>query len=116
MLLAGCWHYLLRFFPLHFFLKQLILLLLVLLYHLFTFPSISFLRALITYILYKICVFQNLSYNPLHILSLTTFGVLLVNPFQLFFLDFQLSFGLTFALAWFNEVRLRRQRLAQLEP
>ncbi len=111
MLLAASWSYLLRFFPLNYFIKQLIVLLLVLLYHLLTFPSISFLRAFITYILYKMCVLQNLSYQPLHILSLTTVGVLMIHPLQLFFLDFQLSFGLTFALAWYNEIKLRRQRL-----
>ncbi len=110
MLLAASWNYLLRCIPINYFIKQLLLLLFVILYHLLTFPSISFLRALITFVLYKICVIQNVSYQPLHILSLTTLGVLVVNPLQLFFLDFQLSFGLTFALAWFNEVRLRQQR------
>lgn len=114
ILLAASWSYLLRCIPINFFLKQFILLILVLLYHVLTFPSISFLRALITYILYKLCIMQNLSYQPLHILSLTTLGVLIANPLQLFFLDFQLSFGLTFALAWFNEVRMRKQRLPLL--
>lgn len=112
ILLAASWSYLLRFIPLNFFLKQFILLLLVLLYHLLTFPSISFLRALITFILYKLCIIQNLSFQPLHILSLTTLGVLIVNPLQLFFLDFQLSFGLTFALSWFNELRMQKQRFS----
>jgi ComEC/Rec2-related protein len=101
---------LLRYFPFHFMVKQGILLLFILLYHLLTWPSISFMRAFITFLLYTACTFQGRSFQTLHILTLTTLIVLVAQPLQLFFLDFQLSFGLTFALAWFNEVSLRINR------
>ncbi len=110
VLILSAWDFLLRSLAINFFIKQIILLLLILIYHVLTVTSISFLRALITFILYKLCIVQSLSYKTLHILSLTTYAVLLYNPLQLFFLDFQLSFGLTFALAWFNEAAIKIQR------
>lgn len=110
VLIIYAWTLLLRIFPIHFFIKQLILIFLILLYHLLTWPSISFSRALITFLLYKLYVVQSRAYQPLHILTITTLFVLLANPLQLFFLDFQLSFWLAFALAWFNEVRIRINR------
>lgn len=102
---------LLRRVAIHYLAKQCILLFFIILYHLFTWPSISFMRALITFILYTLCTFQMRSFQTLHILTLTTLIILLANPLQLFFLDFQLSFGLTFALAWFNEVKIKIKRL-----
>lgn len=110
VLIAASWNAFLRFIPMNFLIKQALLLILILLYHLITLSSVSFLRALITFILYKVCIFNSCSFKTLHILTLTTLLVLLHNPDQLFFLDFQLSFDLTFALAWFNELRIKIQR------
>jgi len=102
--------FLLRCLPLYYMTREILLILLLLLYALLTIPSISFNRAIITYLLCKICVFQNLSYKPLHLVTITTLFVLIYNPTLLFFLDFQLSFGLTLALSWFNEVNKKIQR------
>jgi hypothetical protein len=95
------WHALLRFIPLPFMIKQLIMLILCLTYHLLSWTSISFIRALYTYILYKWCALFKLQTHFVHLLTFVCLTTLLYNPMQLFFLDFQLSFGLTFALGWF---------------
>lgn len=111
VLILAAWQFILRFFPFHFFVKQFFLLVLLLLYQVLTSTSISFSRALITFILYKVCLFRGLSYKTLHVVTLTTLMILLYNPLQIFFIDFQLSFALTIALAWFNEVYIKIQRL-----
>lgn len=98
-----------NFLPLPFFLKQFLLLFIMIIYALLSWPSISFTRALITFLLYKLCTFMELPIPFMHIVTMVTLLVLLFNPSQLFFLDFQLSFGLTFALAWINYLNKHRR-------
>jgi competence protein ComEC len=98
------WQALLCVIPLPFLLKELLMLLLSIIYFALSCSSISFMRALYTFILYKICILHKRPHNLIHLLSVVCFAVLLDNPMQLFFLDFQLSFTLTFALAWFNQI------------
>ena len=95
---------LLGLFPLPFTFKQIIFISIGILYYILSWPSISFIRAFISFLLFKSCSLLQVSSQLLHLFSIVTIGVLLYNPMQLFFLDFQLSFGLTFALAWFNHV------------
>ncbi len=80
-------------------------------YHLFCAQLVKhflYARALYTFILYKICILHKRPSHLVYLLSLVCFFVLLDNPMQLFFLDFQLSFTLTFALAWFNQISSRK--------
>ena len=105
-LIVMIWTLLLRWLPLPYLFKQLLLISLIVLYNILTWSSISFVRAFVTFLLYKFCIFHNRPSHAVHILTLTTLGVLTINPVQLFFLDFQLSFALTFALAWFHEVQI----------
>lgn len=95
-------HSLLRFLPISLFAKEFLLLFLCIIYYLFTWSSISFIRAFITFLFYKVCTILQFPSHVLHVLTLASGLVLFSNPMQLFFLDFQLSFGLTFTLAWFN--------------
>jgi len=95
-------------------LSEISMLLLIFLYFLLSWPSISFMRALWGVLLFRCFSYGKRSTRLLHILCLTTIGVLIYNPFQLFFLDFQLSFGLTCALAWFNEMHYQIRRLESL--
>ena len=69
-----------------------------LLYHQLSWPSVSFLRALYMVILYESCKLFNLQIDGLHLLNLIFISALIMNPAQIFFLDFQLSFALTYAL------------------
>ena len=116
VLIMGIVGQILRLLPVPFLGKELISALCMLIYHSLSWPSIAFTRALTTLLLYKLFTLQRNTYKTLHILSLTTLGVLLVNPLQLFALDFQLSFGLTWTLAWFNEVRLLAKRFPLVTP
>jgi len=95
-------HSLLRFLPISLLAKEILLLLLCIIYHLFSWSSISFMRAFLTFLFYKICTLLRFPSHVLHVLTLACGLILFTNPMQLFFLDFQLSFGLTFTLAWFN--------------
>ena len=93
------WLMLFRLFPFSFFFKQLFMLLLCSIYLVFSWSSISFLRAFYSFFLYTICNICKIPIHFLHILTLVTLYVAICNPIQIFFLDFQLSFALTFALA-----------------
>lgn len=91
-----------RLIPMSFALKNLFLIFLVLLYYGLTWPSVSFLRALIIFLMYKVCQYLRAPDHFLNLLLLCCLLLLLYNPLYLLFLDFQLSFGLTFTLAWLN--------------
>lgn len=90
--------------PISFNKKQWLLLFISLMYFLLSWSSIPFYRALTTVILHRLCLLVRLQSHFLHLLILTCLSILLLNPIQLFFLDFQLSFGLTFALACFSHI------------
>ena len=98
------WHAIFRVVALPFMAKQIIILFLSILYYLLSWPSASFIRAFSLFILYKLCTLDRKPFHFLHLLTLVCFSFLIINPIQLFFLDFQLSFALTFALAWFNQL------------
>lgn len=65
-----------------------------------SYSSISFLRALTMILLIISTKFLNKVSSTLHIFMLTTLVIALSNPAQLFFLDFQLSFGVTLIIIW----------------
>ena len=96
------WSFLLQYIPIPIINKILFLVLICLVYHLFSWPSISYYRAFYIFIIYQIANFFHQQTNFLHIFSLICITILLLNPIQLFFLDFQLSFALTFSLSWLN--------------
>ena len=98
------WQLLLNFIPIPFTLKQVIIVLICSLYLLLSWSSVSFMRAFLTLLLYKLTIICNAQIHFMHILTLVCIALLLYNPMQLLFLDFQLSFGLTFILAWFNSL------------
>lgn len=94
--------FLMRTIPLYFYAKKILIFLMLLFYGLMTFSSVSFIRAFLTQSAYLLFIISNLPVQPMNIFILITFGVLLANPFQLFFLDFQLSFGITFLILIFT--------------
>ncbi len=103
MVLIGAWSFLLSFIRIPWIIVQILLFLLLGIYYLLSWPSVSFIRACIAWLCYQGFSLTGKSTRALHIISLTTLIVLLINPYQLFFLDFQLSFGLTCVLAWWQE-------------
>lgn len=110
MLILTSWRYILGYIALPFYPKNIFLVCLIILYYLLTGTSISFIRAFITFFLSSIALMHAIPFKLLHIFTLITLLMLLYNPFILFFLDFQLSFGITWALAWFQELRILIQR------
>ncbi|KKP36001.1 MAG: internalization-like protein competence protein [candidate division TM6 bacterium GW2011_GWF2_32_72] len=93
------WQILLSFIPIHIKIKQITVLLMGSIYGLLTWWSISFFRAFLCFFLYKTNELFELQSNFTYLLTLTCLISLVFNPIQLFFLDFQLSFALTFALS-----------------
>ncbi|MCK4517765.1 ComEC/Rec2 family competence protein [Candidatus Babeliales bacterium] len=92
------WLYLFRLIPVGFMTKHLLLLLLTLVYAALSWTSIAFIRALSLFLLYEAGFLLSKQTTILHLFLLVTYGVIFWNPMQLFFLDFQLSFGITYAL------------------
>jgi ComEC/Rec2-related protein len=97
------------FMPIPYTMKLLLLLMIVLVYAALSWTSVSFTRALLTFIAYCLYDLVMVPVHILHLITLVTLIVLVFNPAQLFFLDFQLSFGLTFALALLSHMRTMRK-------
>lgn len=108
------WDMILSWFLFSFWIKQLLLCSLTCIYALLSWSSTSFLRSFFMFILYKIGIFLKRQIDVLHIITISTYFFLLYNPFYLFFLDFQLSFGITFLLAWINRIS-KIQKLIQFK-
>jgi hypothetical protein len=89
---------LLQLIPVSFTLKQIFIAFLCIVYALLSYSSTSFARALISAFLLLYCHSMRARTNFLHVTLLTLIFHLLINPIQLLFLDFQLSYGLTLTL------------------
>ena len=94
------WHLLLGYVPLRSRYKYLIMLMLNTIYLLLSWSSLSFMRSFAALCFYYGAQLSQQQPSTLHVITLLSCACLLINPMHLFFLDFQLSFGLTFALAW----------------
>ncbi len=105
------WHFMLNFLPLPFLYKHIFIFFITLIYTLFSWTSVSFLRAIIMYIFYKCALFSGHKIRALHILLITCLFLLFYNPLYLFGLDFQLSFLLSFLLLWINEIKRQNSLL-----
>lgn len=90
-------------------LKGLITLLLLIIYFIFSWSSISFLRSFYMLAIVMLGNVLGQKSNSLHLVSLVCLWILFSNPYELFCADFQLSFGLTFALI-FSAKFIKRDR------
>jgi len=108
VIFISIWMFILSFLPVAWLWRQLLMMALAGIYFIFTWPSIPFNRAFFTFILTKtFTIFGCRSYY-IPSLSVILLVTLLAHPIYLFCLDFQLSFGITYALAWFNEIRAQK--------
>ncbi len=90
---------LLQLIPAPMIIKHIFLLLFCLLYTIFSWSSISFIRSLFFFVLNLLGIaLIARQKSSLHLLGLTCYAILMYNPFHLFFVDFQLSYALTAAL------------------
>ncbi|MBT3827497.1 hypothetical protein HOK96_04245 [bacterium] len=110
MIFIFLWTTMLGFVPCSFKTKQTILIMLCLAYWAISWTSISFSRALMTFVLYKLCNLLTLPVHGLHLWILVFAITATVNPTAIFFLDFQLSFALTGALIWFYQAQRSAHR------
>ena len=92
--------------------KQLLTLGLLFIYYIATFSSVAFMRAFYMYMFYVICRQLYLPSNSVHILLATALLVLTLNPHHLFFLDFQLSFGITLLILLFLQTTQNTKTVA----
>lgn len=98
VILMYAWLTVLSYLPIHLICRRFFTLLLALFYYILTIPSISFTRAVVLFLLINSALIFNKKPHGLHILTLICFLTLIINPFHLFFLDFQLTFALTYSL------------------
>jgi ComEC/Rec2-related protein len=87
------------YIPIPYTLKHLFIIFLCGIYALLSWTSVSFIRALIIFFLYQLGRIFNRQTNILYMLQIAAYAILIQNPIKLFFLDFQLSFTITFAIA-----------------
>lgn len=104
------WQAVFSVIPLPFIFKQFFIIILSFIYFILTWTSAPFTRSFALFALNKLCLFNKTTFHLLHYLTLVCFFFLLYCPLYLFFLDFQLSFALTFALAWFNQLSTQHQQ------
>lgn len=102
VLLMSIWSFLLAFIPLNLWIKRFFLVAISIIYACLSWTSTSFFRALWVFMLASMgkLIWQHV--NILHLLSLICLIMLILNPINLFFLDFQLTFCLTLALLLSN--------------
>lgn len=105
----------LKFLPISFFIKQIIILILSFIYMLLSWTSVSFNRAFYALLLHKFCPFINKKTDALHVVITACLSIIIFNPIQIFFLDFQLSFILTLSLAIFSKIDSIKKRAFLLE-
>jgi ComEC/Rec2-related protein len=96
------WKFLLSLLPVHLIIKRLLLILICGSYGLLSWASTPFIRAFYSFLLTEVGRLFNYHVHFFHMLTIVCLLMLLFNPMQLFFLDFQLTFGLTFALGWLS--------------
>lgn len=92
----------LQWIPIPFLIKQLMLICLSLIYTILSWQSISFARAFCSFLWYKTSHICGLQTDVIHIITVLSCLFIICNPMLIFFLDFQLSFGLTGILAITN--------------
>ncbi len=73
---------------------------LVFLYALISIPNISFIRSLCMITIQMFTKFNGFIYSGIHAYLLTALILIHYNPLAIFFLDFQLSFGITAIIMW----------------
>ncbi len=106
------WQLFLNLFPFSTNIKTIAAMILSILYCMLSWPSVSFSRALYTFLLHQLCKLVSLPSSSTRLLGIVCFLTLLINPHHLFFIDFQLSFTLAFAIAWYALFRYSMPRSA----
>lgn len=92
------WKWIFQLLGISFFVRTTLLVPLVFLYVLSTPLSLSFVRGIWAFFLFLGAFYLYRPSHAQHMLYVSAFCILLYNPYALFFLDFQLSFSMTYTL------------------
>lgn len=111
VIISTIWQILCNLCQIPFALSNIFILLCMLLFCLLSWSALPFWRALIMITCYRICHFWHLPVHTLHILNTSCIVIILNNPISIFFLDFQLSFLLTYGLVFLNEISYMKKCL-----
>ena len=95
----------------HFVIRRFLLALLMIFFYFISWPAIPFTRSLITYLLFELCNITGVEHDTTHLFLLVCTIILIANPIQVFFLDFQLSFLITYILLWYAKYSFKRQKI-----
>lgn len=104
-LLLTFWRYAILVLPLPFVAKEIFLLLFIIVYSLISWSSISFIRALCMFALHWYCRINLRASHPFYILVVAFAIIVFFCPYEIYALDFQLTFALTAALLFFLETQ-----------
>lgn len=110
ILFIALWHTLLRALPFSHLLSTLIATLIATLYFILSWPTASFVRSFLIFSGYKLSLFMRMPHHAFYLISLVCYLFLATNPILLFFLDFQLSFGITMIIVWFFAIQRHHRR------
>lgn len=109
------WERLLRYMPFSFYWQHIILLLFGFIYYLLSWPTISFKRAFIVFSCTKFALAQLRPAHSMHLIGVALIYTITTNPWSVFFLDFQLSFGITLLLCLASNVLKKKSQLNYLQ-
>ncbi|MGE0206455.1 MAG: ComEC/Rec2 family competence protein [Candidatus Babeliales bacterium] len=113
VIFIAIWEFFLSLIPLSFIVKQILLIIISCIYVLCSWTSLSFARSLLGFFIYKLGILLEKPIHPLHLITTVTIATLAYNPFFLFSLDFQLSFGITFLLTWISFITHHKTTIIQ---
>ncbi len=99
------WQFFLNMIPLRLFYKNNLLMIVIIIYALLSWNSVSFNRALWLFLVSKWSTLLRLPTQGIHSIICISLCFIAYNPAQLLFIDFQLSFLLTFALMLHNAIQ-----------
>ena len=110
VIFVSIWVFIFGLLPCAWFIRQLLIIILCSLYFILTWSSIPFNRAFFTLLFVRSCNLLKIKTYPVPAISFIALLTLIETPSALFALDFQLSFGVTFGLALFNEIKSKGYR------
>lgn len=103
------WYLILSIIPISYTTKAFIISFIATIFALFSFDGISFTRSLVVFFITQFLLCSKQQTSSIHTLLLVAFIFLLLNPFLIFSLDFQLSFFITLLLCLFSLVNRQKK-------
>lgn len=110
VIISTIWQTISNLFKIPFIFSNILMLFNMLIFYLLSWSAIPFWRALIVIMCNRIYQLWHLPIHPIHILNISCILMILKNPISIFFLDFQLSFLLTYGLVFLSELSYMKKQ------